>query len=99
VEKNLRSAGNASSAGGMGGISVPTTSWTYWVDGTIRNQGTEEAKGVQVTFVVTDGGEKIALTADVPTIPPGGEATFKTDQHVTARTLRFTEAPPEIVSK
>jgi len=99
AEKNLRVAANASSAGGMGGVSVPTSSWIYWVEGTIKNVGTDEVKNVQVSFVLTDGGEKITLTGDVASIPPGGQAPFRTDQHVTARTLRFTDAEPEIMVK
>jgi hypothetical protein len=99
VEKTLRNVANASSAGGMGGVSAPTTSWMYWVEGTAKNQGTEEVTGAEITFIVTDGGGRLAVTADVASIPPGGQVTFKTDQHVSSRTLTLVDADPEIRTK
>lgn len=97
VDKQLMSEANNSSAGGLdGGMSVPSTSSIYWVSGSIKNTGTEEAKKVSISFRLTDGSGKLVVTAQIPSIPAGKTAEFRTPPKTAVLPLRLVDEDPDI---
>lgn len=50
----------------------------FWVEGTIRNNGTEEARNVLVSFKCRQGAENRVLSAELESIPAGQTVSFRT---------------------
>ena len=61
------------------------------VVGQIQNNGTEEARNVEVTFHVTGGGQSFALVATIPSIPAGKTVSFQTRGVQSMYTLQFKD--------
>ncbi len=61
------------------------------VVGQIQNNGTEEARNVEVTFHVTGGGQNFALVAQIPSIPAGKSVSFRTRGVQSMYTLQFKD--------
>lgn len=94
VSKTLRRDVNASTAGGMG--DVPSSGSIFWVEGTVKNSGTEEIKNVTIAFRVTDGRTNQVLSAEVPSVPAGKTVEFRTQVQGSRVELRLVEEEPEI---
>jgi hypothetical protein len=97
VNKVLKKDVNASMAGGTEpGMSMPSSGSIFWVEGSITNKGTEEAKKVTVAFRVTDGNSKTVLTAEIPSIMPGKTVPFRTPPQGSRLELRLMDEEPDI---
>ncbi|MEW6509745.1 MAG: hypothetical protein AB1428_02165 [Bacteroidota bacterium] len=97
VNKVLKKDTNASMAGGPDmGMSVPSSGSIFWVEGSLKNNGKEEAKDVTVAFRVTDGNTTFVLSAVIPSIQPGKAVAFRTPPHGSRLDLRLIEEEPEI---
>jgi len=94
VTKSLKRDVNASTAGGIG--DVPSSGAIFWVEGQVKNSGTEEVKNVSIAFRVTDGRSKQVLTAEVPSVGPGQTVDFRTPVQGSQMELRLVEEEPEI---
>lgn len=99
VNRVLKKDVNASMAGGTEpGTSMPSSGSIFWVEGSVTNKGTEEAKKVSISFRVTDGNTSMALTAEIPSILPGKTVPFRTPPQGSRMELRLTGDEPEIRS-
>lgn len=97
VNKVLKKDVNASTAGSPDlGMSVPSSGSIFWVEGSITNNGKEEAKKVTVAFRVTDGNAKMVLTAEIPSILPGKTVLFRTPPQGSRLELRLSDEEPVI---
>jgi hypothetical protein len=96
VSKTLKRDVNASTAGGFGIGEVPSSGLIFWVEGKVKNSGTEEIKNVTVGFRVTDGNSKLVLSAVIPSIPAGATVDFRTRPQGSLTELRFAEGEPDI---
>lgn len=97
VNKVLKKDVNASTAGSPDlGMSVPSSGSIFWVEGSITNNGKEEAKKVTVAFRVTDGNAKMVLTAEIPSILPGKTVLFRTLPQGSRLELRLSDEEPVI---
>ena len=97
VNKVLKKDVNASTAGNPDlGMSIPSSGSIFWVEGSITNNGKEEAKKVSVAFRVTDGNAKMVLTAEIPSILPGKTVLFRTPPQGSRLDLRLTDDEPVI---
>jgi len=97
VNKVLKKDANVSTAGGMDpGMSVPSSGSIFWVEGSITNNGKEEARKVSVSFRVTDGNQRMVLTAEIPSILPGKTVPFRTAVQGSRLDLRLLEEDPDI---
>lgn len=99
VSREVKSAANVSAAipGEFGG-SAPSMGELYWVEGTVRNTGTEEVRGVTITFRCTDGNSRRLFVAEVSRIPPGATVPFATDRYSSPLKITFLEGDPEITT-
>lgn len=97
VSREVRSATNVSAAipGEFGG-SAPSMGELYWVEGTVRNTGTEEVRDVSITFRCTDGNNRRLFVAEVRRIPPGATVPFATDRYASPLKITLLEGDPEI---
>jgi hypothetical protein len=59
------------------------------VIGQLRNDGTEEARDVVLTFHVNGGGQNYTLAAHIPSVPAGKTVSFQTRGMNTPYTLQF----------
>lgn len=50
----------------------------FWIEGTVRNNGTEDAHNVLVSFKCRQGAENRVLSAELETIPAGKTINFRT---------------------
>ena len=97
VSKSLKSDANVSMAGAPdAGVSVPSSGSIYWVEGKVKNTGTEEVRSVLIAFRITDGNTRFVLTAHVPVVPPGGTADFRTSTEMSHAALRIIDEEPDI---
>jgi hypothetical protein len=97
VSKSLKSDANVSMAGAPdAGVSVPSSGSIYWVEGKVKNTGTEEVRSVLIAFRITDGNTRFVLTAHVPVVPPGGTADFRTNTEMSHAALRIIDEEPDI---
>ena len=97
VSKSLKSDANVSMAGAPdAGVSVPSSGSIYWVEGKVKNTGTEEVRSVLIAFRITDGNTRFVLTAHVPGVPPGGTADFRTNTEVSHAAMRIIDEEPDI---
>ena len=97
VSKSLKSDANVSMAGAPdAGVSVPSSGSIYWVEGKVKNTGTEEVRSVLIAFRITDGNTRFVLTAHVPVVPPGGPADFRTNTEMSHAALRIIDEEPDI---
>ncbi len=97
VSKAVRSTANVSAAipGEFGG-SAPSMGELYWVEGTVRNTGTEEVRNVTITFRCTDGNTRRLFVAEVPRIAAGATVSFATDRYPSPLKITLLEGEPEI---
>ncbi len=96
VSKSLRRDVNASTAGGIG--DVPSSGAIFWVEGQVKNSGTDEVKNVSIAFRVTDGRSNQVLTAEVPSVGPGQTVEFRTPVQGSRVELRLVGEEPEITA-
>ena len=97
VNKVLKKDANVSTAGGMDpGMSAPASGSIFWVEGSVTNNGKEEARKVTIAFRVTDGNQRMVLTAEIPSILPGKTVPFRTPVQGSRLELRLMEEEPEI---
>ena len=75
---------------------VPSSGSIFWVEGTVKNSGTEEIKNVTIAFRVTDGRTNQVLSAEVPSVPAGKTVEFRTQVQGSRVELRLVEEEPEI---
>jgi hypothetical protein len=61
----------------FGSFSAASTTM-YWVEGTVKNTGAEEAKNLVIAFKCVAGVDSRTLTAEIASIPPGQTVTFTT---------------------
>jgi hypothetical protein len=94
VSKALHRDVNASTAGGIG--DVPSSGSIFWVEGKVKNSGTEEINNVMIAFRVTDGRTTLVLSAEVPSVPAGKTVDFRTPVQGSQVELRLVEEEPEI---
>jgi hypothetical protein len=100
VTRSVRSQANESTAGAPElGVSVPSSGNIYWVEGQVKNGGTEEVHQVTIGFRVTDGATAYVLRAEVPSIPAGKTVSFRTVTQVSRAGLRLIEEDPDITVK
>ena len=100
VSKSLKSDVNVSMAGAPdAGVSVPSSGSIYWVEGKVKNAGTEEVRSVLIAFRLTDGNTRFVLTAHVSVVPPGGTADFRTNTELSHAALRIIDEEPDITSE
>jgi len=96
VSKSLKRDVNASTAGGIG--DGPSSGAIFWVEGQVKNSGTDEVKNVSIAFRVTDGRSKLVLTAEVPSVGAGQTVGFRTPVQGSQMELRLVEEEPEITA-
>ena len=94
VSKTLHRDVNASTAGEMG--DVPSSGSIFWVEGTVKNSGSEEIRNVTIAFRVTDGRTNQVLSAEVPSVPAGKTVEFRTPVQGSRVELRLVEEEPDI---
>lgn len=94
VSKSLGRDVNASTAGGIG--EVPSSGSIFWVEGKVKNSGTEEIRNVTIAFRVTDGRSNLVLSAEVPVVPAGQTVDFRTPVQGSRTELRLVEEDPGI---
>jgi len=94
VSKSLHRDVNASTAGGIG--DVPSNGAIFWVEGKVKNNGTEDIANVSIAFRVTDGRSRQVLTAEIPVVKAGGTVDFRTPVQGSQVELRLAEDEPEI---
>ncbi len=96
VTSAMKQGANANSSG-LDDFGVQPAGQLYWVEGTVRNSGSEEAKNVEITFVGVDGGKKRSLfIAKVASIPPGATVPFHTAPTFSAIAIGLAPDEPEI---
>lgn len=79
VSRTLKKERAASTAGPMEfGLPAASVGYSFWVEGKVKNGGEEDAKNVEVTFRVKQGGTVRILTAKVNNIPAGKTVDFRT---------------------
>ncbi|HTS00640.1 MAG TPA: FxLYD domain-containing protein [Bacteroidota bacterium] len=94
VSKSLHRDVNASTAGGIG--DVPSNGAIFWVEGKVKNNGTEDIANVSIAFRVTDGRSRQVLTAEIPVVKAGATVDFRTPVQGSQVELRLAEDEPEI---
>lgn len=102
VEKSLKSQANVSTSGlpefgPSGGGQAAST--LYWVEGKIKNSGTETFRNVIVRFRFKEGGGNKVFTAEIPEVPAGKTVAFKTGTMSTYSRVVLPPDPPEIELK
>jgi len=97
VTKVLKRDVNAPTAGSSDpGMSIPSSGSIFWVEGKMKNSGTEEVKKVTVAFRATDGNAKVVLSAEILSVPPGKTVDFRTPIHGSRTELRLIDEDPAI---
>ena len=76
--------------------SAPSSGQLFWVEGTVRNTGSDEVRNVEITFVATDGNNRTLMIAKIDKIAPGETVPFSTGKNLSPITLRLVEEEPEI---
>jgi hypothetical protein len=100
VTKAVRTIANESTAGAPElGVSVPPSGNVYWVEGQVKNGGTEEVRQVTITFRVTDGNTNYMLRAEVAAIAPGKTVSYRTVTQASRTGLRLIDEAPDISVK
>jgi hypothetical protein len=97
ISRVMQKEANVSAAipGEFGGT-APSMGELYWVEGKVKNTGTEEVTKVSVTFRCTDGNNKRLFVAEVDRIPAGGTVAFRTDKFPSPLQMSILEGEPEI---
>ena len=79
---------------------APASSGTsYWVEGTIRNDGAEDASNVEIIFSCTEGTETRVLVATVKSIKAGKTVPYKTKGYLARYEMKLGEGEPEIIKE
>jgi N-acetylmuramic acid 6-phosphate (MurNAc-6-P) etherase len=99
VTKSMKKDVNAAMTGAPElGMGVPASGSIYWVEGTMRNDGREEAKMVSIAFRVTDGNSTMVLTAVLPSVPPGKTVGFRTPPQGSRLALTLIDEEPVVTA-
>ena len=94
VSKTLHRDVNTSTAGGIG--DVPSNGAIFWVEGKVKNSGSEDIANVTISFRVTDGRSRQVLMAEIPLVKAGATVDFKTPPQGSQVELHLTEDEPEV---
>jgi len=79
---------------------APASSGTsYWVEGTVRNDGAKDASNVEIIFSCTEGTETRVLVATVKTIQAGKTVPYKTKGYLARYDMKLGEGEPEIIKE
>ncbi len=77
---------------------APASSGTsYWVEGTVRNDGATDASNIELVFSCIEGTETRVLVATVKTIAAGKTVPYKTKGYLARYEMKLGEEEPEIV--
>lgn len=97
VSKGVRSSGVVSAgvpdefAGAAG-----STRELYWIEGEVKNSGTEPVTKVTITFRTTDGNSKRLFIAEAGPIPPGKTVRYESDRYPSPLRIQLLEDEPDI---
>jgi hypothetical protein len=97
VSKGVRSSGVVSAgvpdefAGAAG-----STRELYWIEGEVKNAGTEPVTKVTITFRTTDGNSKRLFIAEAGPIPPGKTVRYASDRYPSPLRIQLLEDEPDI---
>jgi hypothetical protein len=69
----------------------------YWVEGTVRNDGAEDAANVDILFPCTEGVNERVMVATVKLIPAGKTVPFKTKGFLSKYEVKLREEEAEIM--
>ncbi len=97
LSKDVRSGANVSAAvpeefAGAAG----STTQLYWIEGQVRNAGTEELTNVSITFRCTDGNTKRLFVATIERLPAGATVPYSTERYPSPLRITLLEDEPEI---
>jgi hypothetical protein len=76
--------------------SAPSSGQLFWVEGTVRNTGSDELHNVEITFVATDGNNRTLMVAKIDKIAPRATVPFSTGKSLSPITMRLVDEEPEI---
>lgn len=68
----------------------------YWIEGEVKNAGTEPVTKVTITFRTTDGNSKRLFIAETGPIAPGRSVRFQSDRYPSPLRIQLLEEDPAI---
>ena len=72
------------------------TGTSFWVEGTVRNDGGRDVSNVEIIFKCTEGTDTRVLVASVKLIPTGKTVPYKTKGFQSKYDVKLLEDEPEI---
>jgi hypothetical protein len=68
----------------------------YWIEGEVKNTGTQPVTKVTLTFRTTDGNSRRLFVAETGPIAPGRSVRYQSDRYPSPLRIQLLEEEPEI---